>query len=859
MTRPVAVSTGFVALDIVCDGPGSWCTAGGSAGNVSVILAELGWDVFPVARLDDSLASRMLLDDLAREGMHLEFMQLLPTTPAPLVVQTMRRDDDGEPVHGFAFRCPRCSNYLPGYAEVVMDAARAATEGLPRARAFYFDRPKPGNLILARSARDQGAVVVFEPNKAEDGKNFEEAVALADIVRYSQDKISELITTTRPLLEVQTLGADGLRFRGRHPSLSDSGWTHLDAVAPDRLVDTAGSGDWASAVLIDQVARHGRVGLERLDRDEIEQALVLAQRAAARNCAHLSARGGMYPDGLPDGAEKDARLAELCPTCRQIRETAEARRQGPRVSRRFHTISRPGFVGRRARKAGQDLDRKYGKDGWRIAYLYRGDVITRERALDLYAAAYHVHLRDNPDVLEWLLSTACDVYDIAPSDVESGTDFTIQKSRAVHLQDIAVRIAVRRLGREFAGEELLQIRGKRSRGARLGPGVVPFHDPDAIEQPELDGWWGPQSVEAFWQSNKVLQVRRERTLVFGGSFNPPHLGHLEVARFARDQLGFTRVIFVPNGDNYRKKGLAPARDRLDMVEAAVAGKRGFEVDDSEVHSDEKLRVVQTTNEIRERFPDDDLVVYRGVDALKKTHRDFFTIPRLHVLVLDRSGSSASFDAVVSREPQLDANRDLIDYRQGEFDHAASSSKVRRKVAAGKPIADLVPTAVEKIIEERGLYADRRSTSRDVAVGARARGTEPVQYIVVRRDLNMSRGKMAAQVAHASLGSVLPHVVGRDNTQVSNYEGFAEFGQDIDAWLDHAAAKVVLAADSRKALERVARRLDAASIPYELVHDSCRTELHPETADGTTATCLGICPIRRDRVPSFLKGIPLWRD
>ena len=137
--------------------------------------------------------------------------------------------------------------------------------------------------------------------------------------------------------------------------------------------------------------------------------------------------------------------------------------------------------------------------------------------------------------------------------------------------------------------------------------------------------------------------------------------------------------------------------------------------------------------------------------------------------------------------------------------------------------------------------------------------EAVQYIIVRKDLEMSRGKMAAQVAHACLGAVLPHFVGKSNPHISNFEGFEEYGDDIQEWLDGAFVKVVLAVDTRKALDRVARKLDGLGIPYEMIHDSCRTELTPEDADGTTRTCIGVCPIRRDRVPKFLTGIALWRD
>ncbi|HOU94964.1 MAG TPA: nicotinate-nucleotide adenylyltransferase [Polyangiaceae bacterium] len=192
-----------------------------------------------------------------------------------------------------------------------------------------------------------------------------------------------------------------------------------------------------------------------------------------------------------------------------------------------------------------------------------------------------------------------------------------------------------------------------------------------------------------------------RTLIFGGSFNPIHQGHLALARYAREKLGFDRVLFVPNGDRYPKPDLAPARDRLAMVAAAVDGERGFEVLDLEATSEVPVRTVETVGELRRRFPDDELHLLRGADALPRTHRRLFAIEGLRVLVVDRAGASA-LETLLSAHPHLAQHRDRIDHDAG-FSHPLSASEVRRRVAAGEPLDALVPPRVAELIAARGMY------------------------------------------------------------------------------------------------------------------------------------------------------------
>jgi hypothetical protein len=166
-------------------------------------------------------------------------------------------------------------------------------------------------------------------------------------------------------------------------------------------------------------------------------------------------------------------------------------------------------AGRRREAIVQRRDELFGEGNWRQGWSYRGEVIGWEQAVQLYEDAYLELIRSKPWLLGWICRAASDVYDNDVSNVDSGLDYALQETQATHLQDIAVRRAVVRLGRALQGDHLVEIHGHLTEGARLSPGVVPFHEQQEILPCAKDDWWEPQSVEAFWQHNKLLLVNPE--------------------------------------------------------------------------------------------------------------------------------------------------------------------------------------------------------------------------------------------------------------------------------------------------------------------------------------------------------------
>jgi len=166
-------------------------------------------------------------------------------------------------------------------------------------------------------------------------------------------------------------------------------------------------------------------------------------------------------------------------------------------------VFRPGFFGADKPAIITKLNAWFGENNWQLGYLIEGKIVSREEVLRLYEDAYVEYFKANLNDLAWLLSEASDVYDNALSNV-GRMDYNDQETPDSHYQDIAIRRAVQRLGQTFKGNRLIQVRGPRSEGYFLNPGFVPFHKPELIMQPQLAGWWKPNSIEAFYQSAKEI-------------------------------------------------------------------------------------------------------------------------------------------------------------------------------------------------------------------------------------------------------------------------------------------------------------------------------------------------------------------
>lgn len=289
----IILGAGLISLDVLIrEGerlPVSYYV-GGTCGNVMMILAHMGWQSYPIARLNGTKDTTRLLADMEKHGVHQDYIST-NDGKTPVIVQRNFINKDGVPTHRFESRNGRGHFYLD-FKPLTMkqaDAVIARIDFVPK--VFFFDRVAPAILKLATTFKAKGAVVFFEPSSRGGNVDlFNKCVTVADIVKFSDQRIKDFhqFDGVADKLIIQTLGANGLNYR------LNSDWIHLEPVHNDHVVDTAGAGDWTAAALINELFKDKDIkAISSLTAQTVEQPLNAAQRVGALSCSYEGARGMM--------------------------------------------------------------------------------------------------------------------------------------------------------------------------------------------------------------------------------------------------------------------------------------------------------------------------------------------------------------------------------------------------------------------------------------------------------------------------------------------------------------------------------------------------------------------------------------
>jgi len=220
----------------------------------------------------------------------------------------------------------------------------------------------------------------------------------------------------------------------------------------------------------------------------------------------------------------------------------------------------------------------------------------------------------------------------------------------------------------------------------------------------------------------------KRIGLFGGTFNPVHRGHLQVAREVRKAFSLKTVYFIPVALPPHKPvfGLADAGDRMEMLQRSVSGLPGFAVSDIELNRSGPSYTVDTVRYFRNLCSaETPLFFILGMDAFLeidtwKSHKSLFQMISFVVMSRPRSGPHGSGDPMedierfihsrISGGYRISAQQGCLVHgeKQPIFIHAVqpvdiSSTRIRENIRNGRPVGGLVPAPVENYIRKQGLY------------------------------------------------------------------------------------------------------------------------------------------------------------
>jgi len=190
---------------------------------------------------------------------------------------------------------------------------------------------------------------------------------------------------------------------------------------------------------------------------------------------------------------------------------------------------------------------------------------------------------------------------------------------------------------------------------------------------------------------------KQKIGLFGGSFDPVHLGHLLVAQAACEEAGLDRLYFIPAAQSPFKPGAspAPASERLRLLRLALAGGNRYEIDEQEVLRGGVSYSIDTVRDYARRFPDSKLFYLIGADhvgSLPKWRAEEELARLVEFIVIPRPGQPPTEFAPPFQGRMLKG-----------FPLGVSASEIRARARAGLPLDNLVPPAVAGAIRNYRLY------------------------------------------------------------------------------------------------------------------------------------------------------------
>ncbi len=201
--------------------------------------------------------------------------------------------------------------------------------------------------------------------------------------------------------------------------------------------------------------------------------------------------------------------------------------------------------------------------------------------------------------------------------------------------------------------------------------------------------------------------KKLRIGIFGGTFNPPHLGHLILAMEACDQLQLDRLLWMLTPDPPHKIHLTitPVETRLELLKAAITHEPKFEISTLEMKRPAPQYAVDTIREVKERFPGVELYYLIGGDSLHDFPEWYHPQQIIDMTeglgVMRRPGDQIDLSLLEQQLPGLTGKLRFVEAPLLEI----SSRQIRQRIAQGRAVKYYLPEPVFELIEKLHLYQD----------------------------------------------------------------------------------------------------------------------------------------------------------
>lgn len=199
--------------------------------------------------------------------------------------------------------------------------------------------------------------------------------------------------------------------------------------------------------------------------------------------------------------------------------------------------------------------------------------------------------------------------------------------------------------------------------------------------------------------------------IFGGTFDPIHLGHIQMARQAYNIYSLNRMYFIPSGDSYMKNNVTNAKDRFQMVKLALEDEENFDIDDIELLRKGPSYTYQTIEEYAKRYPEDDIYFLIGEDSLRNIHlwKNIDIIFSKSILLVAGRKEHSDLDSVYGDSVKVQdiIQRLRIKYQAEihyfQFDFPVSSSAIRKSMKQNNSKNLWLTKKVADYIKDKSLY------------------------------------------------------------------------------------------------------------------------------------------------------------